>query len=76
VIAALAILTFAPVMFVHPFRVRRLRLVTIALLTLWAILGTVALLSDLAPGPWVTAGLCVIAVYFLVIGLLPERSSQ
>ena len=76
VIVALAILTFAPVKFVHPFRVRRLRAVTIALLALWAILGAVALLSDLAPGPWVTAGLCVIAVYFLAIGLLPERQSS
>ena len=76
VIAALAVLTFAPVKFVHPFRVRRLRAVTIALLTLWAILGAVALWNDLAPGPWVIAGLCVIAVYFLAIGLLPENQSS
>ncbi len=75
-IVALAILTFAPVKFVHPFRVRRLRAATIALLALWAILGAVALLNDLAPGPWITAGLCVIAVYFLAIGLLPERQSS
>jgi phosphatidylcholine synthase len=72
-IAVLAVLTFVPVKFVHPFRVSRLRPVTIAMLALWAILGLVALLNDLSPGLWVTGGLCVVALYFLVIGLLPDR---
>ena len=75
VIAALAVLTFVPVKFVHPFRVRRLRAVTIAVLGFWAVLASVALLNDLAPGVWVAAGLCAAALYFLVIGLLPERRS-
>ena len=75
VIAALAVLTFVPVKFVHPFRVRRLRAVTIAVLGFWAVLASVALLNDLAPGVWVTTGLCAAALYFLVIGLLPERPS-
>jgi phosphatidylcholine synthase len=75
-IAILAVLTFVPVKFVHPFRVSRLRHLTIAMLTLWAVLGLVAVLNDLAPGPWITGGLCAVALYFLVIGLLPERRSQ
>ena len=72
-IAVLAVLTFVPVRFVHPFRVRRLRPVTIALLTLWSALALAAVLHNLAPDPWITAGLCAIGLYFLGIGLLPDR---
>jgi hypothetical protein len=33
------------------------------------VLIVVALARDLAPGPWVTGGLCAICLYFLVAGL-------
>jgi phosphatidylcholine synthase len=69
-IAALTILTFVPLPFVHPFRVRPLRAVSVALLILWALLATLALAHDLAPSLWVTATLCVIAAYFLLAGLV------
>jgi phosphatidylcholine synthase len=72
-VAILAVLTFVPVRFVHPFRVRRWRPVTIALLTLWSGLALAAVLNNLAPAPWITAGLCVIGFYFLGAGLLSER---
>jgi phosphatidylcholine synthase len=72
-VAALAVLTFVPVRFVHPFRVLRWRPVTITLLTLWSVLALAAVLHNLAPGPWITGGLCAIGLYFLGIGLLPER---
>jgi phosphatidylcholine synthase len=71
VIALFAILTFVPVRFVHPFRVRRLRTVTVALLTLWAVLAVAAVRQELAPEAWVTIGLCAVALYFLVIGIMP-----
>ena len=48
-IALLAVLTFVPFRFVHPFRVRRLRAVTVALLTLWAALALAAVKQELAP---------------------------
>ena len=38
-IALLAVLTFVPVPFVHPFRVRRLRALTLRCSPLWAVLG-------------------------------------
>ena len=38
-VALFAILTFVPIRFVHPFRVRSLRTVTVALLALWAVLA-------------------------------------
>jgi phosphatidylcholine synthase len=73
VIALFVVLTFMPIRFVHPLRVRRLRPVTIALLALWAALAGLAVYEGLAPGGWVVAGLCAIAGYFLLVGLLPQR---
>jgi hypothetical protein len=29
----------------------------------------------LTPEPWITAALCLIAAYFLLIGLLPARAA-
>src|SRR5262244_2337699 len=69
IVAALAVLTFVPFKFLHPFRVVRLRAVNIAAVLVWAALATVALLRDLDPEPWVTAGLVIIAVYFIGVGL-------
>ena len=70
VIVLLAILTFVPVPFLHPFRVRRLRILNIALLVAWGVLAVVAIARDMSPGPWITAALCAIALYFLGAGLL------
>lgn len=69
------LLTFVPVTFVHPLRVVRLRVLTVALLAIWAVLAVVALVQDLAPSFSVTAALCLIALYFLTIGLLPRPRS-
>ena len=69
------ILTFVPLRFVHPIRVRAWRPVTVALLTLWSALAFAAVLRDLTPNLWMTATLCAIAVYFLVVGLLPARGN-
>jgi phosphatidylcholine synthase len=70
VIIALAILTFVPFPFVHPFRVRRLRAFSALLIVAWAALAAVALIHDMVPPAWVTVALCAIAVYFLGAGLL------
>jgi phosphatidylcholine synthase len=69
-IALLAAATFLPVPFVHPFRVARFRLLTVGLLGVWSVLAFIALMRDMMPGPWITGGLCAIAIYFLAIGLL------
>jgi phosphatidylcholine synthase len=69
-IAVLAVLTFVSLPFVHPLRVRRLRAVSIVLLIAWCALGAFAIAQSLAPGPWVTAALCAIALYFCAIGAL------
>ncbi len=72
-IALFAVLTFVPVRFVHPFRVVSLRVLTVVLLAVWGVLATVAVIQELNPHAWVKAILCVIAAYFLLIGLLPAR---
>lgn len=73
IVAGLAVLSFAPFKFLHPVRVARLRVLNIIALILWSLLALVAVLQDLAPGPWVAGGLVVIALYFLGIGLAERR---
>jgi phosphatidylcholine synthase len=63
-------LTFAPIRFPHPLRVRQRRALNIAVLVLWSVLGATALVYGLDPGPWITAALCAIALYFLAGGFL------
>ena len=67
-IVLFAALTFVPIQFVHPFRVRGLRHITVALLALWTMLALMAVLHDMAPDVWVAATLCAIAIYFLGVG--------
>jgi phosphatidylcholine synthase len=75
-VASFAVLTFLPVRFVHPFRVARMRAMTIALLAVWAILALVAVANALAPEPWITVALCAIGLYFLAVGLVPMSNQQ
>jgi phosphatidylcholine synthase len=73
-ILTLAALTFAPIRFVHPLRVKQLRVLNIVLLALWAALGLVAIVQNLEPSPYVTWVLVAIAVYFFMIGFLRRPS--
>lgn len=66
----LAALCFVPVKFLHPFRVKHWRPFNVALLAVWAMLAFLAVIANLAPGPYVTIPLCVIAIYFFAVGLL------
>jgi phosphatidylcholine synthase len=67
---ALAALTFVPVRFLHPLRVKHLRGFNIVLLAAWALLAFVALINDLRPEIYVTVPLVAIAIYFFAAGLL------
>lgn len=72
-VVVLALLTFVPVRFVHPFRVRRWRMVTLAMLAVWIVCAVLAVAANLSPDLWVKAGLCITAVYFLAIGALSPK---
>jgi phosphatidylcholine synthase len=74
-ILVLAVLTFVPIVFIHPFRVARLRAVSAVLLAVGGVLAVVAMAQDMAPAPWVTWAMCAIVVYFVGAGLL-RRSSH
>jgi phosphatidylcholine synthase len=74
-IMVLAVLTFVPFKFLHPMRVKKLRGLNVAALIAWSLLALVAVLRDLEPGPWVAAGLVVIGLYFIAIGLLDQNES-
>ena len=74
-ITLLCIMTFVPVPFLHPFRVKRLRYLTLALLAAWITLAAIALAYDLSPPQAVWLALLVIAVYFLGAGLFRNRKT-
>ena len=73
-VVALAILSFVPVRFLHPLRVKQWRPLNIALLGLWGALAVFTLIANLEPGPYVRAALAIIALYFLVAGLLRRQA--
>ena len=72
-VAALAVATFLPFKFLHPMRVRRLRGLNVAAVVAWSALALIAVFADLDPGPWVTGGLVLIAVYLVGVGLTEKR---
>jgi phosphatidylcholine synthase len=69
-VVALAVLSFAPIKFVHPLRVKHMRILNIALLATWAVLAAMAVATNLDPGPYVIWPLVAIAIYFFTAGLL------
>jgi phosphatidylcholine synthase len=75
-VIVLVILSFAPFMFLHPMRVVRMRATSIAALVAWSLLAFLAIWDDLSPAFWVTAGLVVVGLYFLCIGLTDPRDEE
>lgn len=69
-VAALAALSFSPVKFVHPLRVREFRALNIVLMGVWGALALWALVASFEQPVAVTAGLAAIALYFLLAGVL------
>ncbi len=66
---AAAALMFAPLVFVHPLRVVKLRGLTIAMTIAWFALAALAIVENLTPSHWVVAGLMATAAYFLALPL-------
>ncbi len=67
-----AALMFAPIVFVHPLRVAKLRSLTVAMTVSWFALAAIAVIEKLAPPVWVGWGLIVTAAYFLCLPLLRQ----
>ncbi len=61
---------FLPFPFVHPFRVTRWRILTTAMLVIWALAATSAIWFAFKPGRAIEIALIVTAVYFLGLGFM------
>jgi phosphatidylcholine synthase len=75
-VVVLAGLTFLPIPFLHPLRVTRWRWLTVAALMLWGGLALVTIRRDFMPGPWIVAALCLLAIYFIMAGLIRSSSDD
>jgi phosphatidylcholine synthase len=65
-----AALMFAPVVFVHPLRVVRMRPLTVAATLAWVVFAVAAIAERLEPDLWVKLGLIATALYFLGLPFL------
>jgi phosphatidylcholine synthase len=70
VLLAAAGMMFAPVVFIHPLRVRRLRRLTVAMTIAWFVFAAAAIVEKLSPSGWVIGGLVLTGLYFLALPLL------
>ncbi len=62
------VLTFLPIHFLHPVRVKRLRPLNLAVFLLWCGFGGYALLLHFDSPQWVVIGTIVTSIYLYVIG--------
>jgi phosphatidylcholine synthase len=69
IIAGFAVLTFLPVEFVHPMRVKRMRPITFAMAVAWGLLALAALIENLDPDPVVLTLFSIVNLYFAFIGV-------
>jgi phosphatidylcholine synthase len=74
-VLALAALSFAPFYVIHPMRITRMRILTLAALVVWAMLAALAVERNLDPQFWVTAILCLLGLYFLGVGFLRRHDA-
>ena len=70
VLLGAAAMMFSPVVFVHPLRVAKLRVVTIAMSGAWFAFAAAAIVERLTPPGWIVGGLVVTAAYFLALPFL------
>ncbi|MGC2080648.1 MAG: phosphatidylcholine synthase, partial [Xanthobacteraceae bacterium] len=73
IVVVLSALTFVPFHVIHPVRIAHLRAVTTAALVVWAMLAILAIAQNLDPASWTVAALCLLALYFVVVGFLRRR---
>ncbi len=69
VVVACVALTFVPMRWVHPLRVLRLRVVTLAITIAWAVAAIAAVLSGFPVGGWIKAVLGIAALYVVALTL-------
>ncbi|WP_173931846.1 phosphatidylcholine synthase [Chelativorans sp. Marseille-P2723] len=71
-----AVFTFLPVHFLHPVRVKRLRVLNFSVFLAWCALGGMALLQDMQVHALVKAGIGVSGLYLYGIGAVMQAFPQ
>ncbi len=69
-IAIATVLTFAPIYFLHPVRVKRLRPVNLAIFGIWSGFSIFALLKGFEQKDWITAVIVASSLYLFFIGMV------
>ena len=69
VIACLVALTFVPILYVHPFRVVRLRMFTGVVVLVWAVVAGIAIANPFPSALWIKIILLAAAAYCAAVGL-------
>ena len=72
VVIASVILTFLPINFLHPVRVKRLRPLNLAVFALWSVLSGSALLLHFQSPDWLVWGVVASGIYLYCIGLVMQ----
>ena len=67
ILCVLAVMMFAPVVFVHPMRVVRLRTLTLVMTMAWFALAGYAINANFMPETWVRFAFVAVAAYFLAL---------
>ena len=70
IVVGSALLSFFPIWFLHPVRVKRLRLVNLAVFIVWAILSGIALLKHFNSPDWLVWGVVITGLYLYCIGFV------
>lgn len=68
VVSVSVVLTFFPINFLHPVRVKRLRALNLAVCLLWCALGGYSLLLHFNSPDWVVWGVVISGIYLYCIG--------
>lgn len=71
-----AILTFVPVIFIHPLRVKPMRKITFAVLAVWIVGGVIALYYDLDSPLWVDIMIAGSSLYLFSIGFFLQMAGR
>ena len=72
VVVIAAVLSFVPVYFLHPVRVKRLRPLNLGVFLAWCLLGVVALAQGMQASLWVQVGVGATALYLFAIGAVMQ----
>ena len=76
VVILAAILTFVPIIFIHPVRVKTLRPLNLGVFAAWSLAGLVALYYNLHAPVWINAVIVASSIYLFSIGFVLQLAGK